>query len=97
MGNWQPEAGPEKEIGWTIWSEEHEGQGLAYEAAAVVRDYTFDTLGWDTAVSYIDEGNHRSAALAERLGAWLDEDAPRPDKEKPPAMVYRHPKPEVLQ
>ena len=97
VGHWQPESWPEREIGWTIWSEEHEGRGLAYEAASAVRDHTFDTLGWDTAVSYIDEGNLRSAALAERLGAWLDADAPRPDKDKPPAMVYRHPKPEALQ
>ena len=38
-------------------------------------------------VSYIDPGNARSIALAERLGARPDPDAPRAD---PDDLVYRH-------
>ena len=98
IGHWQPEAWPEREIGWTLWSDAHEGKGLAYEAGVAVRDHAFTTLGWDTAVSYIDHGNDRSVALAERLGATLDESAPVPEKpaDANPIWVYRHHKPEGM-
>ncbi len=94
-GPWVPEDWPEGELGWTIWDEEAEGKGFAYEAAIAARAYAYDTLGWMTAVSYIDVGNDRSEALAQRLGAVLDPDAPRPDK-NPDLLVYRHPAPEAL-
>jgi RimJ/RimL family protein N-acetyltransferase len=34
--------------------------------------HVFGAMGWDTAVSYIDHDNNRSAALARRLGAVQD-------------------------
>ena len=77
---------PERELGWMAFVE---GQGYLTEAAACLRSYAFDDLGWPTLVSYIDRDNVRSIALAERLGACLDADAPRPDPED---LVYRHPK-----
>ncbi|QMU58358.1 MAG: GNAT family N-acetyltransferase [Boseongicola sp.] len=90
LGHWQPEGWPEREIGWCIWSSKVEGKGFAFEAARAVCEYTFQILKWDTAVSYIDDGNQRSEALAARLGAIVDPDAPKPDKDWPPINVYRH-------
>jgi len=93
-GPWHPEGWPEPEIGWTIWSTEAEGKGIAAEAARAAIDFAFRDLGWPTAVSYIAPGNERSIALAKRLGAVQDTTAPRPGDGS--AMVFRHPKPEAL-
>jgi RimJ/RimL family protein N-acetyltransferase len=90
-GPWRPADWPEAEIGWTIWSEFAEGRGYAFEAAAAARDFAFTTLGWSTAVSYIDPENVRSIRLAERLGARADPDA---TPVSPECLVYRHPAPE---
>ena len=92
-----PDGYPEREIGWGLWMAEHEGKGIAFEAAQAVRQYAFETLGWDTAVSYIDPENAPSIALAERLGATLDKNAalpPFPDWEG--TLVYRRPNPMVV-
>lgn len=99
VGPYYPGDWPEPELGWTLWRDDLEGTGLAYEAAAASRDYAFDALGWDTAVSYIDIPNTRSIALAERLGAVRDDTARRPGYEgedHAPIYVYRHPKPEAV-
>ncbi|MGE0116752.1 MAG: GNAT family N-acetyltransferase [Dongiaceae bacterium] len=77
---------PEKELGWQVY-EGYEGNGYATEAARALRDWAFGALGLRTLVSYIDPGNSRSAAVAERLGAVLDQTAPRQDPED---LVYRH-------
>lgn len=82
-----PETWPEREFGWSVWSVEAEGQGYAFEAMREVRRHTFEVLGWDTAVSYIDPDNTRSIALAERLGAVRDAAAEGLDPED---LVYRH-------
>lgn len=95
VGPWVPVYYPEREIGWTLWAEDAEGQGYAFEAASAARDFAFNTLGWDTAVSYIDHGNDRSVALACRLGAVEDPDAEQPTPGKT-LHVYRHQK-ETLQ
>ena len=92
IGPWFPIDWPETEIGWLILSTAHEGQGIAAEAARAAIDHAFDTLGWDTVVSYIAPGNDRSVALAERLGARLDPDARGPEDD---TLVYRHPRPEA--
>ncbi len=92
-GPWHPIDWPEPEIGWTLWRDEVEGKGYAFEAAAATRAHAFRDLGWKTAVSYIDPPNARSVALAERLGAALDRDAPFPGEG--PCLVYRHPRPEA--
>jgi RimJ/RimL family protein N-acetyltransferase len=78
---------PEREIGWVLL-EEFEGKGYAFEAASVMRDFAFKTLGWQTVVSYIDPDNARSIKLAERMGAFLDKDAATPNSEG--CLVYRH-------
>jgi RimJ/RimL family protein N-acetyltransferase len=91
-GPWHPIEWPEPELGWTLWSPQAEGRGIAFEAAAAVRDHIFADLGWKTLVSYIDPDNARSIALAKRLGAVLDPDAPTPPSDKP-CLTFRHPTP----
>ena len=89
-GPWYPLDWPERELGWTVWADAAEGKGLAFEAAQAARAFAFRDLGWETAVSYIHPENARSIALAERLGAWRDDTAPRPGHDDPPSLVYRH-------
>ena len=97
-GPWHPIDWPEREIGWTVWSAEAEGKGLAFEAAQAARRFAYDTLGWPTAVSYIDSRNARSIALARRMGCTLDSDATAPAADEgETVLVYRHPAPETLQ
>lgn len=88
-GPYYPGDWPEHELGWHIWDPAYEGKGIAHEAVLAARAWVYGTLGWKTAVSYIDPGNDRSIALAERLGATLDAKAARPDD----CLVYRHPAP----
>ena len=77
---------PEKELGWLLY-DGHEGYGYVTEAARALKDWAFGTLGLATLVSYVDPANARSRAVAERLGAVLDPDAPRQD---PGDLVFRH-------
>jgi RimJ/RimL family protein N-acetyltransferase len=79
---------PEPELGWML-HDGHEGQGYATEAARALRDWAFDTAGLLTLVSYMDPENHASAAVARRLGAAPDPDAPRPPGD-PDDLVFRH-------
>lgn len=80
---------PEKELGWLVYPE-FEGKGIAFEAATAMRDWAFGDGGLVMLVSYVDPCNDRSIALAKRLGAVLDETAPRQDPED---LVFRHSKP----
>ena len=90
-----PDGYVEREIGWILW-DGAEGRGIALEAATAARDHVFGTLGWKTAVSYIDPDNTRSIRLAEKLGARPDPDAAHSFGDEP-CVVYRHPAPEALQ
>lgn len=94
VGPWTPPDWPEGEIGWMILSADAEGKGIAREAAEGALGFVWRDLGWDTVVSYIAEGNLRSAALALRLGARLDPDAKAPEAPGKTVLVYRHPRPE---
>lgn len=94
VGQWHPGDWPEAELGWVLF-EGAEGKGIAFEAATAARSYAYDTLKWNTAVSYIAKENARSIALAERLGAKLDESATQPHPDRP-CLIYRHPSPEAL-
>lgn len=78
---------PEPELGWMLYPP-GENRGVAAEAAAALRGWAARERGLRALVSYIDAGNLRSIRLAERLGARLDPNAPRPDPED---LVYRHP------
>jgi len=85
----------EPEIGWSLWSGADEGRGYASEAVRATRDYTYRTLGWTTAISYIDPRNTRSIRLAERLGATPDASVAHPFGDNP-CTTYRHPGPEAV-
>lgn len=77
---------PEHELGWFVYAHA-EGRGIAFEAASAFRDWARNQRRLPGLVSYMDPENERSASLAKRLGATLDNDAPRPD---PQDIVYRH-------
>jgi RimJ/RimL family protein N-acetyltransferase len=80
---------PEKEIGWVLL-QDFEGKGYAHEAAKAALDWAWGN-GCDTLVSYIDQGNERSIALARRLGATQDTSALLPEGEThADTFVYRH-------
>ncbi len=81
---------PELEFGWLL-TEAAEGKGIAYEAARAVRDYA-DARGLTRCISFIDAGNTRSVALAERLGATREDTREDADG---PYHIYRHPAPEA--
>lgn len=87
FGPFNPANWPERELGWSIWSPDDEGQGYAFEACRAMLRHLFEDLGWPTVVSYVAPDNARSIALAERLGAKRDAEAARP---MPTDLVYRH-------
>ncbi|MFT4716513.1 MAG: RimJ/RimL family protein N-acetyltransferase [Paracoccaceae bacterium] len=68
VGLFYPEDWPEPEIAWTVF-ENGEGKGIAFEAAMASRQYAYETLGWDTAISCVVPDNVRSITLAKRMGA----------------------------
>ncbi|MEM7472056.1 MAG: GNAT family N-acetyltransferase [Pseudomonadota bacterium] len=81
---------PERELGW-MFTPAARGKGYAFEAATAIRDHAFETLDWPDFVSYVDPANTKSRALAEKLGAKIDPDAPLPEGETPAdVVVYRH-------
>jgi RimJ/RimL family protein N-acetyltransferase len=84
----QPSYYPEPEMGWALY-DGFEGQGYATEAARAARDWASGRL--TSLVSYTHGGNARSVAVAERLGAVIDPDAPTPADIDPATFrVYRH-------
>ncbi|WP_050928695.1 GNAT family N-acetyltransferase [Aestuariivita boseongensis] len=89
-GLWYPEGFPEHELGWDI-AEAHTRKGYASEAGRAARAYAYDTLGWDTVISLVADGNDASAAVATKLGARLD--GPFTHERFGPMNVYRHPGP----
>lgn len=93
-GPYFPEGWPEPEIGWTLWLPEAEGKGYAGEAARATRAFAYDALGWNTAISLIVDGNARSAALAQRMGCWLDGTFEHRQFGK--SAIWRHPAPASL-
>ncbi|MGP1357440.1 GNAT family N-acetyltransferase [Roseicyclus sp.] len=77
---------PETELGWMLY-DGHEGRGYATEGAARLRDWAWGTLPIETLVSYTHPDNDASKAVALRLGAVEDLDAPRQDPED---CVFRY-------
>ncbi|MEC7764467.1 MAG: GNAT family N-acetyltransferase [Pseudomonadota bacterium] len=61
----------EPELGFFLTAEA-EGHGFAAEAAGAARTHALNTLRLERLVSYVGEGNDRSARLAETLGAYRD-------------------------
>jgi ribosomal-protein-alanine N-acetyltransferase len=87
VGCFYPDDWPEPEIAWSVF-EAAEGRGIAYEAARAALDYAYGTLGWATAISCTTPDNHRSQALAIRLGAEREADFTTVDGLL--LQVYRH-------
>jgi RimJ/RimL family protein N-acetyltransferase len=80
---------PELEIGWILF-EQAESRGYAFEAASAALTWTWQQ-GHETLVSYIHPDNLRSIALAARLGAQHDPQAPLPKGVSgQDTLVYRH-------
>ena len=88
IGPFFPDTHPEPELGWSLWSADFEGKGLALEAALAARDWFFATTRYKTAVSYTDPDNHRSHRLCERMGAVVDPAALHPYGDQP-TLTYR--------
>ena len=92
VGPFHPYDWPEPEIGWSLF--EGEGEGLAFEAATEARRFAYGTLGWTTAISVVMPDNHRSVALARRMGCTPDGSFVHPQWGEMP--IWRHPAPEAL-
>jgi RimJ/RimL family protein N-acetyltransferase len=60
-------SGPEIEIGWRLVRDAW-GRGIASEAARIVVAHALDTVGLDSIVAGIAEGNTASQRVAEKLG-----------------------------
>lgn len=93
VGLFYPPDWPEPEIAWSLFGNA-EGRGIATEAARAARAFAYETLGWTTAISLIIDGNDRSIALAERLGATREEDFTHPTLGA--MQIWRHPAPGAL-
>ncbi|TVP72488.1 MAG: N-acetyltransferase [Rhodobacteraceae bacterium] len=90
-GPFFPEGWPEPEIAWQIWSASCEGKGYAHEAALAARSHAVATLGWLRPASLIAPQNHRSLALAHRLGCQHERDFVHPHFGA--LEIWRHPLP----
>lgn len=77
---------PRVELAWHLF-DGAEGKGYATEAAQAVRGWAYQAHGFEHLVSYIDRDNHRSQAVAKRLGATTN--GTRADHE-PDAEVWTH-------
>jgi RimJ/RimL family protein N-acetyltransferase len=86
-GVFHPFDWPEPELGYGIVAD-HEGQGLAYEAAMAARRGAAEHCGLTRLPSFISPENIRSQSLAHRMGAVRDGEVTLRDK---PALVFRHP------
>lgn len=92
-GLWYPEGWPEPELGWVVF-EGFEGMGLAREGAECARFWAYTDLGLETLTSNIKPGNHRSVALAERMGARFERSYDNVHLGED--HLYRHPAPADL-
>lgn len=86
-GPWEPHGWPAGEIGYSLKKSSH-GQGFVTEAAIASLKYAYETLGWTTAISFVDSKNKPSEAVAQRLGAVHDGEGIL--FEKFPANIWRH-------
>lgn len=92
VGMFYPQGWPAPEIAWSVF-EPAEGKGIAYEAALAARRHAYAALGWTSAISLVAPENHRSVALAKRLGARIDGRHEHPLHGR--LDIWRHPGPEA--
>jgi RimJ/RimL family protein N-acetyltransferase len=71
VGLWYPGDWPEPELKWALrrrfW-----GQGFATEAGTSVLNMAMKELKWTRLISVIFTGNHRSVAVAKRIGGEFE-------------------------
>jgi RimJ/RimL family protein N-acetyltransferase len=67
VGFIHPEGWPGIELGWML-ARPFWGRGLATEAGQVCLNYGFESFGFTRIISCIHPENHRSIAVAKRLG-----------------------------
>jgi RimJ/RimL family protein N-acetyltransferase len=77
---------PEAELAWGVF-DGYEGKGIAFEAVQAASE-AGPKLGLHAPVSLINPKNIRSRSLAERLGAWVEEEKIFMEE---PVVIYRHP------
>jgi RimJ/RimL family protein N-acetyltransferase len=78
----------EPELGWNV-HDGYEGKSYAFEAASAARAFGADHFNLNGVISYIDPVNHRSIALAQRLGATFEREGNLLGET---ANIYRHPR-----
>ena len=66
-----PEAWPGLEVGWLV-ARSRWGRGYAPEAGRAAMDWARSDLGADHIISLIEDQNHRSARVAEKLGMKVE-------------------------
>ena len=76
------------EMTWTLWSDDVEGQGYAFEAAHAYLETAAAATGTREMLVRIDRENLRSQRLAARLGAQPDSAATSP-RWMPEAVTFR--------
>jgi RimJ/RimL family protein N-acetyltransferase len=86
IGPWRPEGWPGLELIWQV-DHAHLGRGLATEAAAAARDFTYRALGDVELISLIEPTNLASKRVAEKLGAVPVREVDHDDMH---FRVYRH-------
>ena len=68
LGPWEPDGWPGAEIAYGVRAK-FAGKGYAFEGAVAACDFAVEFLKWPELMHSIDPDNHRSQALAKRLGA----------------------------
>ena len=90
-GLWAPQSWPENEVGYGLLPR-YQGKGFVTEAAIASLRFAYQSLGWRTAISFIDANNLPSEKVVERMGAHRDGRGMLFDKY--PANIWRHLSPE---
>ena len=71
-GPWRPHGFPDNEIAYAFMKQA-QGKGYATEAATAALRFSYTKLGWTTAISQINPLNHASQKVAEKLGAFNEQ------------------------
>jgi len=93
IGPWNPLGWPEPEIGWDLMNG-FEGKGYATEAALASLEYTYEILGWRSAISLVSPPNDGSRKVAQRMGAVYEDMFEH--ERYGPLEVWRHLSPDAL-
>lgn len=90
-GPWRPMGFPDNEIGYGFLKTA-QGKGYAVEAAIAALKFSYNTLGWKTAISQINPLNEPSQKVARKLGAFNEQQDVMVNEKK--IDIWRHLSPE---